>query len=58
MTKKYANSHLFRFLEAKTFKYIHNNIEAHRPYLVFGFNLFAAYTFYRNIGNKGDKLPV
>ena len=22
------------------------------------FNLFAAYTFYRNMGNKGDRLPV
>ena len=53
--KKYANSHLLCFLDAKTFKCLPNNIVAHQ---FLDFYLFAAYTFYRNMGNMDDRLPV
>ena len=47
--KKYANSHLLCFLEAKT----------HITLIEFlDFYLFAAYTLYRNMGNRNDRLPV
>ena len=32
---KYANSHLLCFLEAKTFKCLPNNIEAHHTFWIF-----------------------
>ena len=35
--KKYANSHLLCFLEAKTFKCLPNIIESHHTYMAFGF---------------------
>ena len=35
--KKYVNSHLFFFPEAKTFKCLPNSIEAQHTYIVFGF---------------------
>ena len=34
--KKYANSHLLCFLNAKTETCLHNNIEAYATYPVFG----------------------
>ena len=57
--KKHVNSHLICYLEEKkTLNSLHNSIEAHHTYLVFGFYFFAAYTFYRNIGNRDGRLPV
>ena len=41
--KTYANSHLIFFLEANTFKCLHNGIETHLAYLVFWIFLFDAY---------------
>ena len=35
MTKKYANSQLLCFLEAKTFKCLPNTIEAHHTHIIF-----------------------
>ena len=55
--KKYVNSHLC-FLEANTFKRLPNNIKARHTYIVLDFYLFAAYTFYINMGNRNDRLPV
>ena len=51
--KKYVNSHLICCLEERTLNSLHNNIETHHTYLVFGFLFVCSTYILKKYGQQG-----